>query len=75
MNKNQFVNKVANAYTATTYGAGDREKALAVFILKNFYSVESFFPNEEGNLDSGINLDSLESFNQMMKETLATIQG
>lgn len=75
MNKNQFINKIAAAYTATTYGAGAREKALAVFILKNFYSVESFFPNEDGNLNSGLNLDALESFNQMMKETLATIQG
>jgi hypothetical protein len=70
----QFIKEVATTYAMTTPKAGKREKDLAVYILKNFYSVDTFFPNVEGDFNSGINLSSLEAFRVQMQKICKAIE-
>lgn len=71
----QFIKEVATTYAMTTSKAGKREADLAVYILKNFYCVESYFPNVENDFDSGVSLSSLETFRTQMSKIMQAIEG
>lgn len=71
----QFIKEVATTYAMTTPKAGKREADLAVYILKNFYCVESYFPNVENDFDSGICLSSLETLRTQMSKIMEAIEG
>jgi hypothetical protein len=71
----QFIKEIATTYAMTTPKAGKREADLAVYILKNFYGVDTFFPNVEGDFNSGINLSSLEVFRTQMSKVMQAIEG
>jgi hypothetical protein len=71
----QFIKDVATTYAMTTPKAGKREADLAVYILKNFYCVEGYFPNVENDFDSGICLSSLETFRTQMNKIMEAIEG
>ncbi len=73
--ESQFIKDVATTYAMTTPKAGKREADLAVYILKNFYCVESYFPNVENDFDSGINLDSLDTLRTQMDKIMQAIEG
>jgi len=70
----QFIAKVANAY-ALTANSDAKDFDLAVYILKNYYAVDSFFPNKEGDYESGINLGSLHAFSSNMAKVIKAING
>jgi hypothetical protein len=71
----QFIKDIATTYAMTTPKAGKREADLAAYILKNFYCVESYFPNVENDFDSGVNLSSLETFRTQMQKVMQAIEG
>lgn len=71
----QFTKEIATTYAMTTPKAGKREADLAVYILKNFYCVDTYFPNVEGDFDSGINLASLDVFRAQMEKVMQAIEG
>ena len=71
----QFTKDIASTYAMTTPKAGKREADLAVYILKNFYCVDTYFPNVEGDFDSGINLASLDVFRTQMSRVIQAIEG
>jgi len=73
--ESQFIKDVATTYAMTTPKAGKREADLAVYILKNFYCVESYFPNVENDFDSGINLSSLDTLRTQMEKIMQAIEG
>jgi len=61
INERQFTAKVVNAY-ALTANASAKDYDLAIYVLRNYYDVPTFFPNREKDLDSGINLQALQAF-------------
>lgn len=72
---NDLINKVALLYSLHTSGAGVQEKNLAKYILKNYYSVETFFLVRENDFSSGLNLESFNIFCENMKKVTKAING
>jgi len=74
INERQFTAKVVNAY-ALTANASEKDFDLALYVLRNYYDVTTFFPNREKDLDSGINLQALQTFADCMARTISAIRG
>jgi hypothetical protein len=74
INERQFTAKVVNAY-ALTANATEKDFDLALYIVRNYYDVATYFPNREGDFESGINLQALQTFADCMTRTLSAIRG
>jgi hypothetical protein len=74
-NEKDLINTIATMYAMSTNGAGKREKDLAKFILSNYYGVDTFFLNREGDYSSGLNLEGIRIFSEQMKKITKTITG
>jgi len=72
-NEKDLINTVAQMYSLATSDL-DHYK-LAKFILANYYSVESFFLNNENDFSSGLNLNSVETFIDNMKKVVQAVNG
>lgn len=71
----ELIERVATLYANATSGAGKQEKDLAKYILKNYYGVDTFFLNREGDYSSGLNFHSVEIFCENMKKVTKAISG
>lgn len=71
----ELIERIATVYAFGTNGAGKQEKDLAKFILKNYYSVDTFFLNREKDYSSGLNFHSVEVFSENMKRVTRAING
>jgi hypothetical protein len=74
-NEKDLINNIATMYAMNTSGAGKTEKDLAKFILNNYYGVDTFFLNREGDYSSGLNLEGFRIFCEQMKKITRTITG
>jgi hypothetical protein len=73
-NENDVINAVVKMTAlAHRFSSDKREKDLARFILKNYYAVDTFFLNREGDFSSGINMKSVELFIDKMDDIFNVI--
>jgi hypothetical protein len=73
-NDNDLINAVVKITAiAHSFSSQKRDVALTRFILKNYYSVDTFFLNKECDFNSGLNMNSVELFIEKMDEILNAI--